>query len=279
MEGKMYKQLYFMICIILLSAFNVQAHQDGANFSGALIDALKVHHAHIEDEQRLNISFLKGKNGKKDTLLTSLEMAVDWSKEFRWGSEILIPISNKGTDGYGIMDIELWPVKYAFINEPETIFTGVFSTTLPTGDKSKGLGGENTALGLMFFLDHAHKNWFFGLNTEFETVVSGETETEVEIAGVLSYSFISTTGTSMAPSTPLQKIVPAIFFETISESILAGSEKGENIVTVIPGISFWFPSSGWAFRVGAEIPISKNQHQEYSLLFSMGNHLSWGNIF
>ena len=269
----------YIVSLFLISSFNAHAHQEGAAFSGAIIDPLKVHHAHIEDEQRLNISFLKGENGNKDAILNSLEFAVDWSNDFRWGSEVLIPLSNSGADGYGLMDIEIWPIKYAFINEPETVFTGVLSATLPTGEKAKELGGENTALGVAFFLDHSFQNWFWGLNTEFGTVVSGETESEFEIASVIAYSFIKSTGTSMAPSNPSQNFVPAVFFETISESILSGLESGENLVTIIPGFSFWQPSSGWAFRVGAEVPISSNKEQDYSILFSLGNHRGWKNIF
>jgi hypothetical protein len=36
------------------------AHEEGAQFSGAIIEPLKVHHAHIEDEQKFNFFFLDG---------------------------------------------------------------------------------------------------------------------------------------------------------------------------------------------------------------------------
>ena len=274
--------LVFIIFFAPLIPVIAQAHQEGAEFSGAIIDSLTVHHAHIEDEQRLNFSFLKdfqGEAQKKEVFSTSLELAADWSKEFRWGSEVLIPLSNNGLDGYGLMDIEVWPIKYAFFNEPETIFTGVLSTTFPTGDKSRGLGGENTSLGLLLFLDHAYRNWFWGVNTEIETTVSGENETAFEFASVVAYSFIRNTGASKAPSNPSQKFVPAALLEIVSESVLSGSEKGENLLSINPGLSLWFPSSGWAFRVGAEIPISQDKEQEYSILFSLGNHISWEDIF
>lgn len=273
---------FFIMLLALLVPVIVPAHQEGAKFSGALIDSLTVHHAHIEDEQRLNFSFLKdfeNDRGEKGGFSTSLELAVDWSKEFRWGSEILIPLANNGADGYGLMDIEVWPIKYAFVNKPETIFTGVISATLPTGDKSRGLGGENTGLGLLFFLDHASRNWYWGVNTEIETIVSGENETAFEFASVVAYSFIRDTGTAIAPSNPSQKFVPAALLEIVSESVLSGSAKGENVLSINPGLSLWFPSSGWAFRIGAEIPISKDKNQEYSILFSFGNHISWGDIF
>lgn len=34
-------------------------HNEGAPFSAAVIDPLIVHHAHLEDEQRLNLFFAK----------------------------------------------------------------------------------------------------------------------------------------------------------------------------------------------------------------------------
>ena len=273
---------FFIVFLAPLISVTSQAHQEGAKFSGALIDSLTVHHAHIEDEQRLNFSFLKNfqnSREEREVFSTSLELAVDWSEEFRWGSEILIPLSNGGSNGYGLMDIEIWPIKYAFLNEPETIFTGVVSTTLPTGDKSRGLGGEDTVLGLLFFLDHAYKNWYLGVNTEIETIVSGEDETEFEFASVIAYSFINSTGASIAPSNPSQKFVPAALLEFVSESVLSGPEKGANTLSINPGLSLWFPSSGWAFRVGAEIPIGQDKEQDYSILFSLGNHVSWEDIF
>jgi len=272
----------FVILFVPLVLVNAQAHQEGAEFSGAIIDSLTVHHAHIEDEQRLNFSFLKdldGANEKKRIFSTSLELAADWSGESRWGSELLIPLSNEGADGYGLMDIEIWPIKYAFLNEPETILTGVLSTTLPTGDKSRGLGGENTSMGAFLFLDHAYRNWFLGLNTEIETVVSGKKQTTFEFASVLAYSFIKNTGNSKAASNPSQKLVPAILLEFVSESVLSGSEEGETSLSINPGLSFWFPSSGWSFRVGAEIPINQDNSQEFSVLFSLGNHINWGDLF
>jgi hypothetical protein len=43
-------------------------------------------------------------------------------------------------DRYELRDIELWPNKYAFLNEPKKIVTGAFNIGLPTGDKKYGFG-------------------------------------------------------------------------------------------------------------------------------------------
>jgi hypothetical protein len=45
-------------------------------------------------------------------------------------------------DRYELGDIDLWPNKYAFLNEPEKVVTGAFNIGLPTKDKKYGFGAE-----------------------------------------------------------------------------------------------------------------------------------------
>lgn len=273
-----------MIAGMMIPAKGVLAHEEGAEFSGAIIEPLRVHHAHIENEQRLNASFMDGfreeEGGKRSAYSGSLEAAFKWGDSFRWGSEILIPFSNTGLDreDYGVGDIELWPVKFAFINEPETIVSAVIGLELPTGDESKGLGEDRTALGGLLFFDHAYRNWFFGLNTELLTSVSGETETELELASVVSYSMIRETGEGSAPPKPDQAIVPSLSLEVVSEYVLSGDEKGSNIIEIIPGLHFWHPESEWAIRFGLEVPVSLEKEKDWALLVQVGNHFNWGGI-
>lgn len=202
------------------------SHQEGAHFSGAIIEPIRVHHAHIEDEQRLNFGWVDGlrtDEGKRGAFDANLELAAAWGSEFRFGSEIVIPFSNTGNDRntFGIGDIEFWPIKYAFINQPETILTGVLSFVLPTGSESRGLGGGSTGIGGLLFFDRAYKNWFFGFNAEIERTVTGESEAEAELATVISYSFIRGTQ-GMAPTSPSQRFVPALSLELVSEFGLKG---------------------------------------------------------
>ena len=84
--------------LLFLVANMMHAHQDGAKFSGAIIEPLKVHHAHIENEQRINVDYLNGYAGDKSrtAFASSLELAFNWNDTFTWGSEILIPYSNTG---------------------------------------------------------------------------------------------------------------------------------------------------------------------------------------
>ena len=150
-------------------AIEAGAHEVGAPFSGAFPEPILLHHAHIEDEQRINLVGLNNlRRGEKemDAFSSSLELAVTWLDDFSFGSEIFIPYSNTGTvnDQFGLGDIEIQPIKYAFLNKPETVVTGVFSLTLPTGDESRGLGGEQTTLGGLLFFDQAYRNGYLGIN-------------------------------------------------------------------------------------------------------------------
>ena len=150
-------------------AFEAGAHEAGAPFSGAFPEPIMLHHAHIEDEQRINFVGLKDlRRGEKEVAAfsSSLELAVTWLDDFSFGSEIFIPFSNTGTvnDQFGLGDIEIQPIKYAFWNKPERVVTGAFSLTLPTGDESQGLGGEQTTLGGLLFFDQAYRNGYLGIN-------------------------------------------------------------------------------------------------------------------
>ncbi|MCH8208752.1 MAG: hypothetical protein IIA62_06860 [Nitrospinae bacterium] len=275
-----------IILAVMLAFWNVEvwAHEDGAPFSGAFPELIKVHHAHIEDEQRLNlVLFDDFRFEEKDALAfgSSLEIAFNWSDEFRFGSEIIIPFSNTGTsdDPYGLGDIEFQVVKYAFLNMPETILTGVFSIGLPTGDESSGLGGEALSLGGKLFFDQAYRNWYFGLNLEYDANVSGPTSSEFEVASAISYSFIGETGTGMAPSKPQQSLVPTLMLELVYERPLSGAEVGENVVSLTPGVQLWHPGSGWQLRFGIEIPLSSARESDFTAHFQIGNHFEWGKLF
>jgi len=234
-------------------AIDAQAHEAGAPFSGAFPEPILIHHAHIEDEQRLNLVGLKNvpKNDKETTaFLSSLELAVAWFGDFHFGSEIFIPLSNTGTsdartsnDQFGLGDIEIQPIKYAFLNKPETVMTAAFDITLPTGNTSLGLGGEETTVGGLLFFDQAYRNWYLGINTEYAASISGPTFSGVEIAGALAYSFIWETGDGVAPAIPNQPFVLTLMLETASESVLTGAEAGVHIITLLSGFQLWHPES------------------------------------
>ena len=273
------RAIRLVVGVAFFGAAPVYAHEEGANFSGAIIEPLRVHHAHIEDEQRLNFGWIddfRSDEGKRGAFSSSIELAAAWDSDFRVGSEIFIPFSNTGgdRDTFGIGDIEFWPVKYAFINRPDTILTGVLSFELPTGSESRGLGEGNTGIGGLLFFDHAYKNWFFGFNGEIGHTVSGERETDAELAAVVSYSFIRGTQ-RIAPTVPSQRFVPALSLEVVSGFGLEGEEEGETRVSMVPGVHVWHPSSGWAARLGVEVPVSDRRTNDFTVLFQVGTHFDW----
>ncbi len=266
--------------IILLFSNNSFSHEEGGNYSGAIIDPLRVHHAHIENEQKVDFSFIDDLDNidGNNAFSHSLELALKWDDNFLWGSEIFIPYSDTGGNGAGIGDVNVKLIKRAFINEQETILTGSFGMRLPTGSKSKGLGGENTTIEAQLFLDKAYKNWYLGVNLGLDTVVSGEDETAYEVATAVSYSFIDET-TDLASPKPRQKFVPSVSFELVSKNIISGYEEGTSVITVVPGVHLWHPESSWLIRFGIEIPVSSGRENDRVYLLQIGTHKNWGKIF
>ena len=278
------KSVRFILCMvfILSTSGTTFGHEEGAPFSGAISEPIKVHHAHIENEQSISFSFyddFEKEEGdqKRSAMEASVEFGVAWNKAFNLGSEISIPLSDLGTDEnrYGLGDIELLPIKYAFLNQPETILTGAMSISLPTGDKTHGFGEEQTKLGALLFFDQAWRNWFFGANAEFESAVSGPTETEVELAFAISYSYIEETRQGIAPSKPRQSIVPVLTLELISENVLSGLEKENDTLSILPSLQIWNPASGWQAALGAELPLSTYRNNDFKIHFKLRNHFDW----
>jgi hypothetical protein len=261
-------------------AIETGAHEAGAPFSGAFPEPIILHHAHIENEQRIRFVGLKDfrtEEKERDAFASSLELAVTWLDDFRFGSEIFIPFSNTGTSNnhFGLGDIEIQPIKYAFWNKPETVVTGVFSLTLPTGDESRGLGGELTTLGGNVFIDQAYGNWYLGINTEYAAGVSGPTFSGYEIAAALAYSFIRETGEGIAPARPNQLLVLTLMLEMASEFVLTGRESGENVITLVPGFQLWHPESDWNVQMGVGFPISSDRDNDLAGHLRVGNHFDW----
>jgi hypothetical protein len=279
------RTLKFLTAVILsgLWAIQAEAHEPGAPFSGAFPEPLLLHHAHIEDEQRINFSHFENfrtQRGEESALSAEMELAFTWSDDFRLGSELFIPFSNTGISNgkYGLGDLEIQPIKYAFLNLPETVLTGAFSVSLPTGDESRGLGGEQTALGGKMFLDQAYRNWYLGVNVEYEAAVSGPTSSAFEIATSITYSFIDETGEGVAPAMPHQTLVPTLMLELVSESGLTGDEKGNDTITLAPGLQIWHPKSNWKFRMGVGFPLTSDRESDLAIYVQLGNHFDWGHF-
>ena len=94
-----------------------------------------------------------GKNALRLVLRSNLPLL--WGDDYNFVSEIFIPFSDTGDDNdrYALGDIEFWPIKYAFLTDPERIVTGALSIGLPTGDKKYGFGEGQTKLAALLFID------------------------------------------------------------------------------------------------------------------------------
>ncbi|MBI3999182.1 MAG: hypothetical protein HY351_01070 [Candidatus Omnitrophica bacterium] len=274
---------FFLLFVLSISQI-LLAHEEGAPFSGAIIEPILTHHAHIEDEQKINLEFvdrerveIKDEEREFDVFRQELELA--WaSPDFRFGGELKLPFSNQGEDDgkrqYGPGDLEVWFPKYAWVNQPEQILTSLFAIHIPTGSESQGLGDGKTFLEGKVFFDRAYRNWFLGLNLESSTAVSGEFETKLEYSAVLSHSFIR--GTQRAALIkPNQFLVIAPLFEVTGEAGISGETRGKAPVEMLGGLYFWHPKSGWSFRIGYRFPVGRDQEEEQALLVQFGNHFSW----
>lgn len=265
------------VLTILAGASGVRAHEEGAPFSAAIIDPLLVHHAHLEDEQRLNMFFSKGfrrADGKKRfAFMNEYELAI--AKDFTWGAEVFIPFSTGGVGrDYGVGDIEIQPIKWAFINQPATIATVALSFTLPTGSERDGLGEGNTVFAPHVFFDQGFGNWYFGFNFAPSVNVGGSRGFSLEYSSVLSYSFISETHGEIS-TVPSQNWVWIPSLEFIAESVFRGQEKGKSFISLLPGVSLWHVRSGWQIHAGIQVPTSSRREDDVRGLFQIGNHFDW----
>lgn len=268
-----------------VSAF---AHEEGAPFSGAIIDPLVLHHAHIENEQRFNYfnSFgVRDNTGReRNAYEGEIELAYA-SPNFRYGFEVFIPVASipsPNDDGRetGIGDIEFRPLKLALYNSPEFILSTATAFRAPTGNDSKGLGADEWGGAQFLFADFARGNWFLGGNLGLETSLTGPRETALEYGIALSYSFIRGTepGGLAAPS-PRQDWVFSPSLELIGTHGLQGDAAGENSLSLVPGLTFWHAPSGWQIHVGVAAPVSGQRDNDATLLIQIGNHFNWGSLF
>ena len=276
------KQLAALLAISALAG-PLAAHEEGSPFSGALIDPLVLHHAHVENEQRLNFSFLRGVQGfERRRSAIEAELEVAWANSRSdFGMEAFIPFSRlpsldgMGTEA-GVGDLELRPLKLALVNRPDLVLTTASALTLPTGDERRGLGSGNTVFAQHLFFDKAVGNWHAALNVAVDRRVRGERGSGVEYGALLAYSFIDgTPAFGLAAPRPAQASVLSVALEFIAEKRLSGEDRGEKSARLVPGVALWRPKSGWQVRAGISIPRSTEREADRTFLFQISNHLDW----
>lgn len=270
--------------LFLLIGQAASAHEAGAPFSGAIIDPLVLHHAHIENEQRVNMFVLRGHEGyggRRNALETELEQA--WAnKKFNFGMEAFIPIesipspNNNGRE-VGVGDISLRPIKYALINRPDFVLSTSSEIGIPTGSQRRGLGSGKTALTQYLFMDKAVGNWFLGANASVGTEIGRESSTGTEYGAVLAYSFIKGTPRwGLAAPMPKQKVVISPSVEFVGNTTFSRDNQASG--SVLPGIHVWFPKSGWQFHTGLIVPVTANREANLGVIVELGNHYNWGKL-
>lgn len=273
---------------LLVSVCSAHAHEAGAPFSGAIIDPIALHHAHIESEQRLNLFALRSVQGfanpKRNAFQSEFELA--WSNDkFNFGAEAFVTFQNiPSPDGQGrqigIGDMEIRPIKWAFVNRPDFVISTATGIGLPTGNQERGLGNGNTTLTQYLFLDKAFGNWYLGLNFAADTRLKGESGSGVEYGAVVSYSFINGAATSgLADPFPQQSLVISPSLELISSKRLSGLDSAEKSTSLLPGLTLWWPQSGWQLHAGVNIPQSGNREADRIYVLQIGNHFNWEDLF
>ena len=273
---------------MLLSATRLQAHEEGAPFSGSIIDPIILHHAHIENEQRVNFFALNGvpdENGVKHPgYETELELAYG-SKNYRYGFELFLPIENMASpDGRGrvtgLGDMEIRPLKYALVMKPDFVISTASGFGLPTGSKKDGLGDGNTSFTQYLFADKAVGRWSFNVNLGLGANFLGEHDGWFEYGGGVAYSFIrGVNGSEVAPARPAQNWVVSPSLELVGEHSFHEINLGRHTTSIAPGLSFWHVRSGWQIRIGAQLPVAGRRESDIIFTIQVGNHLNWRALF
>lgn len=277
----------FLVILILTLVGPARAHQDEAPFSWAIIEPLEIHHAHIEDEQKLNFGFPQGLRDGGPGADAALEAAWHW--DFRYGVEAFVPVSirNVPTDTgnvqrLGLGDVTLFPFKYALVNEPNQILSAILITQLPTGSVEQGLGEGRTGLGSALFLDRTWGNLFVGANLEYLRFVSSGGGDEWEGGIALAYSFIEPNaeehvdedGQRIARAGPGQGFIVAPSLELLFERERFAGET-ETATAVLPGLQLWDVESGWQLGLGVKLPTGGHREADAVYLLQFRNHFDW----
>lgn len=283
------RTLHALQCLFLFTAMAVipvrlgSAHETGAPFSGAMIEPLVLHHAHLEDEQRLNLFALRKlrepETPQRHAYESELELA--WANsDFTFGMEVFVPFVSwpapEGGRHLSVGDIELRPIKYALVNRPDLVISTATAIGLPTGDKAKQPESGNGSIAQHLFVDKAIGNWYFGGNVGIERRVHGERGTEVGYGLVLAYSFIGGTAAGgLAAARPAQRLVVSPSLELIGGKAWRGETTGERSLSALPGVALWWPKSGVQVRAGVQVPLSGPREAARTFLLQIGAHRNW----
>lgn len=278
--------IFWLAALLASVPGSASAHEEGAPFSGGILDPVLLHHAHIENEQRLNFFVLKGmrdETGAKHTGYESeLELAYG-SGNYRYGFEVFVPFLNmanpKGAGRVtGVGDMEVRPLKYALLMEPDFVISTASGFGLPTGRESDGLGGGNVSFTQYLFGDKAFGNWSIAANLGIGGNLNGEEDVWADYGVGLAYSFIrGVSFLEVAPVRPEQTWVFAPSLELVGEHSFRSIDLA-HATSIAPAVSFWHVASGWQLRAGVLLPIAGQREADAIFTLQIGNHLNWRSL-
>lgn len=275
--------LYLLLAVV--APVLALAHEEGAPFSGSILDPIILHHAHIENEQRLNFFTFTGMpddTGAKHTGYESEFELAYGSKNYRYGFELFLPLQNMASPNgqgrvTGLGDMEVRPLKYALVMEPDFVVSTASGFGLPTGSKSEGLGDGNTSFTQYLFADKAVGRWSANVNLGVGANILGERDGWFEYGVGLAYSFIrGVKFGELAPVRPVQPWVVSPSLELVGEHSFRDINLGRHTTSLVSGLSFWHVRTGWQFRIGAQLPVAGRREADSAFTIQIGNHLNWG---
>lgn len=268
----------------VIGSGTILAHEEGAPFSGSILDPVILHHAHIENEQRLNFFVLNGmpdESGSKHTgYISELELAYS-SKNYRYGFELFLPVENMAAPNgagrvTGLGDMEVRPLKYALVMKPDFVLSTASGFGIPTGSTSTGLGSGDTSFTQYLFADKAVGRWSLNANLGAGANLAGESDRWLEYGVSLAYSFIrGVKWGELAPARPAQTWVISPSLELVGEHSFHEVNLGRHTTSLTPGLSFWHARTGWQIRVGAQFPVAGEREADSVFTIQIGNHLNW----
>lgn len=258
-----------LIAFIILACPCAVSGEHGAHaphFSRSIVEPFRLHHAYLEDELKLNTTWLRGPRIEGEKRADGYEQTLElgWASDnHRWGAEIFVPWSNLGTDRKdGLGDIEAQPLKYAWLSREDEVFSAALGFGLDTGDEDDGLGEGHRTFEPHFFYDKAIGAWGFGANVIPELHVSGPSGTAVEYGAIASYTFLDAS----------DRWLPSASAEAVGTWGIEGEPKGDDPVSIVLGFHLRDDASGWLGRVGVELPVTDDRDFDAAFHFRIGVH-------
>lgn len=274
-----------MLCTVLIASPSM-AHEEGAPFSGAMVDPIVQHHAHIESEERVNLAMVRtpSRGNGPGVCEAEGEAELAWGAPgHTFGFEIFLPVGLAIADGgsrptLGSRDIEVRPLKLALYTTSEVAISTATGLILPISSGGSGTGGRGVAARQLLLVDVAAGRWFWGVNLGGVGNLSGARGGQAEVGFIWAYSFIDGEHDGgRVPSVPHQFLVVSPMLEGMVGAQWADGVPLSRYLSLLAGGSFWFPGSGWQIRSGVQASgvAVTGVPDAWVFHLQVGNHIPW----